>query len=237
MSDPAVRSERDRSRRPDLSNTKPARAGLVRQGRRPPRQRLVLDRTEHAGTIPLVGENTIRAASVTPAACPSYRWQNSGWSAKQIHQTVISTFQLSDRRYGTNQLRYDLRKLKGHGLLQRDGSHYDSHNCWRRLPSAGSRLTPSLGPGSGRARADLGAHLGQQAPAIHTAGHTGHVPRRFDRVKPDTERRVGADRVNRSDGCAGPLGPPGVLTCAVALWSRSAGPSRRGRLAVGWCRD
>jgi len=74
MSDPAVRSERDRSRRPDLSNTKPARAGLVRQGRRPPRQRLVLDRTEHAGTIPLVGENTIRAASVTPAACPSYWW-------------------------------------------------------------------------------------------------------------------------------------------------------------------
>ena len=47
-----------------------------------------------------------------------------GWSAKQIHQTVISTFQLSDRRYGINQLRYDLRKLKGHGLLQRDGSRY-----------------------------------------------------------------------------------------------------------------
>ena len=47
-----------------------------------------------------------------------------GWSAKQIHQIVISTFHLSDRRYGINQLRYDLRKLKGHGLLQRDGSRY-----------------------------------------------------------------------------------------------------------------
>jgi hypothetical protein len=47
-----------------------------------------------------------------------------GWSAKQIHQAVIATFQLSDRRYGINQLRYDLRKLKGHGLLQRDGSRY-----------------------------------------------------------------------------------------------------------------
>ena len=35
-----------------------------------------------------------------------------GWSAKQIHQTVISTFQLSDRRYGINQLRYDLRNSK-----------------------------------------------------------------------------------------------------------------------------
>jgi hypothetical protein len=47
-----------------------------------------------------------------------------GWSAKQIHQAVIATFQLSDRRYGINQLSYDLRKLKGHGLLQRDGSRY-----------------------------------------------------------------------------------------------------------------
>ena len=26
--------------------------------------------------------------------------------------------------YGLNQLRYDLRKLKGHGLLERDGSRY-----------------------------------------------------------------------------------------------------------------
>jgi hypothetical protein len=47
-----------------------------------------------------------------------------GWSAKQIHQAVLGTFQLSDRRYGINQPRYDLRKLKGHGLLLRDGSRY-----------------------------------------------------------------------------------------------------------------
>ena len=26
--------------------------------------------------------------------------------------------------YGLNQLRYDLRKLKGHGLIERDGSRY-----------------------------------------------------------------------------------------------------------------
>ena len=29
-----------------------------------------------------------------------------------------------DTAYRLNQLRYDLRKLKGHGLLQRDGSRY-----------------------------------------------------------------------------------------------------------------
>jgi hypothetical protein len=47
-----------------------------------------------------------------------------GWTAKQIHQAVLTTFQLSAKDYGLNQLRYDLRKLKGHGLLQRDGTRY-----------------------------------------------------------------------------------------------------------------
>ena len=47
-----------------------------------------------------------------------------GWTAKQIHQSVLTTFQLSAKAYGLNQLRYDLRKLKGHGLLERDGRRY-----------------------------------------------------------------------------------------------------------------
>ena len=47
-----------------------------------------------------------------------------GWTAKQIHQAVLAAFQLSPNAYGLNQLRYDLRKLKGHGLLQRDGRRY-----------------------------------------------------------------------------------------------------------------
>src|SRR5215472_10785904 len=47
-----------------------------------------------------------------------------GWTAKQIHQAVLATFNLSPKNYALNQLRYDLRKLKGHGLLQRDGRRY-----------------------------------------------------------------------------------------------------------------
>jgi len=47
-----------------------------------------------------------------------------GGTAKQIHQAVLTAFQLSPSAYGLNQLRYDLRKLKGHGLLQRDGRRY-----------------------------------------------------------------------------------------------------------------
>src|SRR5438309_10292021 len=32
-----------------------------------------------------------------------------GWTAKQIHQAVLTTFQPSPNTYGLNQLRYDLR--------------------------------------------------------------------------------------------------------------------------------
>jgi hypothetical protein len=47
-----------------------------------------------------------------------------GWTAKQIHQAVLTTFELSAKTYGLNQLRYDLRKLKGHGLLERESRRY-----------------------------------------------------------------------------------------------------------------
>jgi hypothetical protein len=47
-----------------------------------------------------------------------------GWTAKQIHQAVLTTFHLSDATYRLNQLRYDLRRLKGHALLQREQARY-----------------------------------------------------------------------------------------------------------------
>ena len=47
-----------------------------------------------------------------------------GWTAQQIHQAVLESFHLSTEVYARQQLRYDLRKLKGHGLLQRDGRRY-----------------------------------------------------------------------------------------------------------------
>src|SRR6516165_1897731 len=37
-----------------------------------------------------------------------------GWTAKETHEAVLTTFGLSEKRYRLNQLRYDLRKLKGH---------------------------------------------------------------------------------------------------------------------------
>jgi hypothetical protein len=47
-----------------------------------------------------------------------------GWTARQIHDATLTSFHLAANRYGLNQLRYDLRKMKAHGLLQRDGRRY-----------------------------------------------------------------------------------------------------------------
>lgn len=56
----------------------------------------------------------------------------SGWTALQIHQAVLTTFGLAEKSYTLNRLRYDLRKLKGHALLQRDGKRYASPHPQRR---------------------------------------------------------------------------------------------------------
>ena len=50
--------------------------------------------------------------------------QVAGWRAPQLLEAMLQAYQLSPATYTLNQLRYDLRKLKGHGLLQRDGRRY-----------------------------------------------------------------------------------------------------------------
>jgi hypothetical protein len=47
-----------------------------------------------------------------------------GWRTAEIHQAILSSFALRPNSYSLTQLRYDLRKLKGHGLLERDGRRY-----------------------------------------------------------------------------------------------------------------
>ena len=48
----------------------------------------------------------------------------NGWSARYIHQVLVARFRINDEAYGFNQLRYDLRKMKAHGLLERQGGRY-----------------------------------------------------------------------------------------------------------------
>jgi hypothetical protein len=47
-----------------------------------------------------------------------------GWRTIDIHQAILSSFALTPESYTLTQLRYDLRKLKSHGLLERDGRRY-----------------------------------------------------------------------------------------------------------------
>jgi hypothetical protein len=47
-----------------------------------------------------------------------------GWRTSQIHTAILAAFGLTADRYSLTQLRYDLRKLKAHGLLERIGRSY-----------------------------------------------------------------------------------------------------------------
>lgn len=62
-----------------------------------------------------------------------------GWTARQIHQAVLDRFELRAETYRLNSLRYDLRKLKGHGLLERTAGRY----CYR-LTEKGQRAAVLL---------------------------------------------------------------------------------------------
>ena len=41
-----------------------------------------------------------------------------GWRTADIHQAILSSFGLTPTSYTLTQLRYDLRKMKAHGLLR-----------------------------------------------------------------------------------------------------------------------
>jgi hypothetical protein len=61
--------------------------------------------------------------------------QLNGWRTVQIWEALLTAFALSPQAYTLNQLRYDLRKMKGHGLLERVGRHYAY-----RLTEKGTRV-------------------------------------------------------------------------------------------------
>ena len=58
-----------------------------------------------------------------------------GWRTAQIHESIRAAFGLAAEQYTLTPLRYHLRKLKGHGLLERDGQRY----CYR-LTEKGKRV-------------------------------------------------------------------------------------------------
>jgi len=59
--------------------------------------------------------------------------QLAGWRTASIHEAIRDAFRLSSEAYTLTQLRYDLRKMKGHGLLERDGRQYFTSASAARL--------------------------------------------------------------------------------------------------------
>ena len=47
-----------------------------------------------------------------------------GWRMAQMHRAVLEAFAIAPAAYSLTQLRYDVRKLRAHGLLQREGRSY-----------------------------------------------------------------------------------------------------------------
>jgi hypothetical protein len=50
--------------------------------------------------------------------------QLAGWRTLEIHTALLTTFGLKPEAYSLTQLRYDLRKMKAHGLVEREGRRY-----------------------------------------------------------------------------------------------------------------
>jgi len=50
--------------------------------------------------------------------------QLAGWRTAKIHAAILAAFGLTADRYSLTPLRYDLRQLKAHGLLERMGRTY-----------------------------------------------------------------------------------------------------------------
>lgn len=53
--------------------------------------------------------------------------QLAGWRTADMHRAVLEAFTPTADAYSLTQLRYDVRKLRAHGLLERDGRRY----CYR----------------------------------------------------------------------------------------------------------
>jgi len=50
--------------------------------------------------------------------------QINGISATNLHQAILDAYPLTPEQYTRNQLAYDLRKLRAHGLIERPDNRY-----------------------------------------------------------------------------------------------------------------
>jgi hypothetical protein len=48
----------------------------------------------------------------------------TGWRTAEVHQAILTSFGLKPTKYTLTQLRYDIRKMKAHGLIERHSKRY-----------------------------------------------------------------------------------------------------------------
>jgi len=84
-------------------------------------QRLALPVVVGKSKIPGIKIHDTRMVRLMEVLLHSGR-QMSAWRTAQIHQLTTRTYNL--KHYTLTQLRYDLRKLRAHGLLERQGRRY-----------------------------------------------------------------------------------------------------------------
>jgi len=84
-------------------------------------QRLALPVVMGKSKVPGIKIHDTRMVRLMEVVLHSGR-QMSGWRSAQIHQLILTTYGL--KHYTLTQLRYDIRKMKAHGLLERQGRRY-----------------------------------------------------------------------------------------------------------------
>jgi hypothetical protein len=97
-------------------------------------QRLALPITAGSGTVPGIKIHDTRMLRLMEVLLHAGT-KILGWRTAEIHQAIVSSFSLAPATYTLTQLRYDLRKMKAHGLLERDGRRYAY-----RLTDKGNRV-------------------------------------------------------------------------------------------------
>jgi hypothetical protein len=93
--------------------------------------------------------------------------QLAGWRTTEIHTALLTTFGLTRDTYSLTQLRYDVRKMKAHGLVERVGRRY----CYR-LTDKGIRVAAMFVLFHKRVCGPLANTLFERPPDKSSALHT-----------------------------------------------------------------
>ena len=92
-------------------------------------QRMLAADLENAGRVPGIKIHDTRVPRLMEVLLDGGT-QITGWRSRQMQEAVLEAYGLTEQTCTLGQLRYDLHKLKAHGLLERLGHGY----CYRLTP-------------------------------------------------------------------------------------------------------